>query len=65
MEQDNKSDMTMRDYFAAHALAGFTGSRVAVMPEDGSGEIKGKKLSEVLANTCYNIADAMLERRKR
>jgi len=44
--------MTLRDYFAAKALAGFCAGLEA---EDDI---------EVLPSLCYDLADAMLEARK-
>ena len=44
--------MTLRDYFAAKALAGFCAGL------DAEDDI------EVLPSLCYDLADAMLEARK-
>ena len=48
----NDKGMTLRDYFAAKALAGFCAGLEA---EDDI---------EVLPSLCYDLADAMLEARK-
>lgn len=45
-----RSDMTLRDYFAGQALA-------------GTGNVNYHTIKE-MAETCYKIADAMLEARK-
>lgn len=48
--------MTMRDYFAAKAMAGLLTTR---HPDH-----VGQDGAEVLSSDSYNIADAMLEARK-
>lgn len=60
----NESGMTLRDYFAAKAMA-------IVMPpvleEIRKHKISGDdvtKLKRVSAEACYGMADAMLEARK-
>lgn len=45
-----RSDMTLRDYFAGQALS-------------GTGSVNYHTIKE-MAETCYKIADAMLEARK-
>jgi hypothetical protein len=49
--------MTLRDYFAAKALA-------ALINHDGKdGETRGKKAVPILAEFAYEYADAMLKER--
>jgi hypothetical protein len=48
--------MTIRDYFAAQAMAGLITAR----HPDHSGE----EGAQILALDAYNVADAMLEARK-
>lgn len=51
--------MTLRDYFAGQALMGlcaFTG---------GTEDIYPRRFNDGVANECYQIADAMLEARKK
>ncbi len=47
--------MTLRDYFAGQALAGFTGCN------DGEGDVLMGAFDT--ARACYNYADAMLAER--
>lgn len=47
--------MSLRDFFAAAALQGFTAN--SLLKNDSSGE--------EIAQTCYDLADAMLAERKR
>lgn len=51
------SGMTLRDYFAGQALAGFTGCN------DGDGDVLMGALDT--ARACYNYADAMLAQRSK
>ena len=46
---DPQVGMTLRDYFAAHAMAGLVAA--------------GRVASEIIAFDAYEIADAMAERR--
>lgn len=48
--------MTLRDYFAAQAITGIMGSRAYV---DGEWD------TNIMAEQAYEIADAMLEARKK
>ena len=65
--------MTLRDYFAGQALAGFVGQWEKEIYESGVDEISNEKRSERLraewiqraANTSYGYADAMLAARER
>lgn len=55
----SKEGMTLRDYFAGQALMGlcaFTG---------GTEDIYPRRFNDGVANECYQIADAMLEARKK
>lgn len=47
--------MSLRDYFAAQALAGFTATEGDTYDEQGTAKV---------ASRCYRIADAMLVARK-
>jgi len=49
-----ESGMTLRDYFAAKALAAIISKLEGIRPED----------LPVLANDCFEIADAMLKARE-
>lgn len=54
-----QQEMTLRDYFAGQALMGlcaFTG---------GTEDIYPRRFNDGVANECYQIADAMLEARKK
>lgn len=51
--------MSLRDYFAGHALAGICASNEATF----LGYHPGKSLSEGVASDAYEIADAMLKAR--
>ena len=63
--------MTLRDYFAGQALAGFVGQWEKEIYEAGVDEISNEKRSERVraewiqraANTSYGYADAMLAAR--
>ena len=65
--------MTLRDYFAGQALAGFVGQWEKEICEAGVDEISNEKLRERervewiqrAANTSYGYADAMLAARER
>ena len=65
--------MTLRDYFAGQALAGFVGQWEKEIYEAGVDEISNEKRSERVraewiqraANTSYGYADAMLAARER
>ena len=65
--------MTLRDYFAGQALAGFVGQWEKEICEAGVDEISNEKRSEReraewiqrAANTSYGYADAMLAARER
>lgn len=55
--QHSSEGMFLRDYFAAQALAG----QMAYEGCEGCGNDRGAK---DVADWCYEIADAMMERRK-
>jgi TRAP-type uncharacterized transport system substrate-binding protein len=60
---ENKTGMTLRDYFAAKAM---TAVMPAVMNElkKTRGSVKeAQRLQALSAETCYVLADAMLEAR--
>jgi hypothetical protein len=65
--------MTLRDYFAGQALAGFVGQWEKEIYEAGVDEISNEKRSQRVraewiqraANTSYGYADAMLAARER
>lgn len=52
--------MTLRDWFAGHALAGW----LATYGPDSSHPADRKGASELLAKDAYTLADAMIEARK-
>lgn len=55
--------LTMRDYFAAHAL---TGLMQSITKSAELGTMKAENIgSTALAKGCYQIADAMLLERER
>ena len=68
-----ESGMTLRDYFAGQALAGFVGQWEKEIYEAGVDEISNEKRSQRVraewiqraANTSYGYADAMLAARER
>lgn len=53
---DDYPGMTLRDYFAGHALVGLLGSGIAE---------KREQTSEDVASIAYRVADAMLAERER
>jgi hypothetical protein len=55
-EEDHPSGMTLRDYFAAKALAGILSGNEIIRT--------GKKTSSSIASYAYSIADAMLKQRE-
>jgi hypothetical protein len=54
-DNENKNDMDLRDYFAGQSLESF----FSVNCDTTRGEMKE------YAQTCYDMADAMLEARKK
>lgn len=61
--------MSLRDYFAGQALAGVAG--YAVFDPQGASSVKAvanetdSSNSATIAEACYQLADAMLEARKK
>lgn len=53
--------MSLRDYFAAKALAGILANKATVEAT----ELSGSKHVPVLAQACYTLADAMLAERSK
>lgn len=63
--RSDASGMTLRDYFAAKALAGITAS----VPQDREwykteARLSQKDVADIIAVEAYELADAMLRARK-
>lgn len=54
--------MTLRDYFAAKAMAGITSDNKAMRK---FAEVYDDNAQETVAEWCYEMADAMMEERER
>lgn len=59
MYDEPPDTITVRDYFAAKALAGIAGTCLA-----GSGMVSGGERAYTVAKIAYCIADAMLKARE-
>lgn len=60
------SDMTLRDYFAAQALAGMSGNGwVHGERGDGGPDVYDEESGQTIAEICYQMADAMMLERAR
>lgn len=57
-------NMSLRDYFAAHALAGLLSCPDTVMAAKGFEETSGTTVSRLVSELAYMFADRMLEARK-
>ena len=57
--------MTLRDYFASKALAGFCNSKDILLASQEHAEMVNKEESTVIAEMCYELADAMLAERNK
>ncbi len=55
--------LTMRDYFAAKAMAVIMPSVVAELQKRSYSEDKVQQLRDAAAGACYGMADAMLKAR--
>lgn len=62
--QDVHEGMTMRDYFAAAALTGFTANEQLINIAHKTATELGKDPEEITAIMCYGFADALLKVRK-
>ena len=58
------SGMTLRDYFAGQVIAGHCSSLDIMTAAQKSAEKIGQTTVQELAESAYDIADAMLEARK-
>jgi hypothetical protein len=52
--------MLLRDYFAAHALNGIIANTMTALAKEG---ITPKRFKEMVVESAFEIADAMMERR--
>ncbi len=55
--------MTLRDYFAGQALAGFVGNEAVLIALRDEAESRGMKAKEAVAAACYETADSMIAER--
>jgi len=60
-DADSQVGMTLRDYFAAKALVGFTANRETYLAIVHDG--RGMHPDDAVARSCYSLADAMLKAR--
>lgn len=58
-------EMTLREYFAGQALAGFCSSQETLQIAHQSGEGQGSQTRQVIAGAAYDMADAMLAERSK
>jgi hypothetical protein len=56
--------MSLRDYFAAAALTGFTSDQGHTTWVKARAAIEGMKPEQFTAEACYEMADAMITARK-
>jgi len=62
---DAPQGMTLRDYFAAAAMAGYLQDRESVKYIRAKADAEGISPTDYLAGGCYEMADAMLKERNR
>jgi hypothetical protein len=60
--EENSHGMTLRDYFAAKAMSAVITNRLEEARTSGN-TYKNPTLSEIIAEDCYIVADAMLKAR--
>ncbi len=63
MHSVNNYGMSLRDYFAAHAMIAIMSSELSVASLDSAAVKQNVGMAELLAESSYRYADAMLRER--
>ena len=63
-ENEKFNGMTLRDYFAAHAMSSVMPAVIAELKKTRGSIKEAIRLQDISAETCYLLADAMMKARE-